>query len=105
MLDQQSVTLVPVSGPVQVQRLLLSVAVSAGSRGLGLMDPLFWDQQPLGQEALPLEGLFRFLQGAVERQQLPHRSLPLTEDRTILTVKSSAVMSESKDEQQRGRKA
>lgn len=80
MLDQQSVTLVPVSGPVQVQSLLLSVSVSAGSRGLGLVDPLFWDQQPLGQESLPPQGLLRLLQGAVEGQQLPDRSLPLTED-------------------------
>lgn len=73
-------TLVPVSGPVQVQRLLTSVRVSAGSRGLGLMDPLFRDLQPLRQESLPLEGLWRFLQGAVEGQQLPDGSLPLTED-------------------------
>lgn len=53
MLDQQPVTLAPVSGPVEVQRLLVSVTVAAGSGSLGLMDPLLGDLQPLGQEALP----------------------------------------------------
>ena len=80
MLDQQPVTLAPVSGPVQVQRLLVPVAVPAGSSGLGLVDPLLRDQQPLGQEALPPDRLVCLLQWAVEGQHLPHRSLPLTED-------------------------
>lgn len=80
MLDQQPVTLAPVSGPVQVQGLLVSVAVSPGPGGLGLVDPLLRDQQPLGQEALPPDRVVRSLQGAVERQHLPDRSLPLTED-------------------------
>ncbi len=81
MLNQQPVTLAPVSGPVQVQGLLVSVGIAAGSGGLGLVDPLLWDQQPLGQEALSLDRLVRLLQGAVEGQQLPHRSFPLTEER------------------------
>lgn len=55
MLDQQLVTLVPISGPVQVQGFLVSVSVMAGSGGLGLVDPLLWDQQPLGQEVLPVD--------------------------------------------------
>lgn len=80
MCDQQPVTLAPVSGPVEVQRFLVSVAIAAGSGSLGLMDPLLRDQQPLGQEALPPDRLVCLLQGAVEGQHLPHRSLPLTED-------------------------
>lgn len=80
MLDQQAVALVPVSGSVQVQGLLVSVAVAVGSGGLGLVDPLLRDQQLLGQEALPADRVLRLLQGAVQRQHLPHSSLPLTED-------------------------
>lgn len=80
-MDQQSVTLAPVSSPVQVQGLLVSVSITAGSGGLGLMNPLLRDKQPLGQEALPPDRLVCLLQGAVEGQQLPDRSLPLTEDK------------------------
>lgn len=83
MLDQQPVTPVPVTGPVQVQGLLVSVGIAAGSGGLGLVDPPLWDQQPLGQEALPADRLVRVLQGAVEGQHVPHRSLPLTEHRNM----------------------
>lgn len=78
MLDEQPVTLVPVSGSVQVQRLLVAVSVAASSCGFGLVDPLLRDQQPLGQETFPPHRLVRLLQGAVESQQLPHRTLPLT---------------------------
>lgn len=81
MLNQEPVTLVPVSGPVQVQGLLLSIAITTGSSGLGLMDPLLWDQQLLCQEALPADRLLRLLQWAVEGQHVPHRWLPLTENR------------------------
>lgn len=80
MLDQQAVALVPVSGSVQVQGLLVSVAVAVGSGGLGLVDPPLRDQQLLSQEALPADRVLRLLQGAVQRQHLPHSSLPLTED-------------------------
>lgn len=77
MLDQQSVTLAPVSGLVQMQGLSLSVCVTAGSSGLGLVDPLLWDQQLLRQEALAAGRLVRLLQGAVQGQHVPHGSLPL----------------------------
>lgn len=81
MLDQQPVTLAPVSSPVQVQGLLMPVSISMGPGGLGLVDPLLWDLKPLGQEALPPGRLVCLLQGAVEGQHLPHSSLPQTEDR------------------------
>lgn len=80
MLDQQLVTLVPITGPVQVQGFLVSVCVMAGSGGLGLVDPLLWDQQPLGQEALPADRLIRLLQGAVQGQHVSDGLLPLAED-------------------------
>lgn len=51
-MDQQSVTLVPVSGLVQMQGLLMPVHITASSGGFGLMDPLLRDQQLLCQEAL-----------------------------------------------------
>lgn len=80
MLDEQSVALVPVSGPVQVQGLLPFVAIAAGPSGLGLVDPLLRDQQLLCQESLPADRLNCVLQGAVEGQHVPHCSLPLTEN-------------------------
>lgn len=88
MLDQQPVALVPVSGPVQVQGLLVSVSVTQGSGGFGLVDPLLWDQQLLSQEALPPDRLLRLLQGAVQRQHLPHGSLPLTGKPKTLNFKT-----------------
>lgn len=90
MLDQQPVTLAPVPGTVQVQGFLVSVGVAAGSGGLGLVDPPLRDQQPLCQEALPPDRLVRLLQGAVQGQHLPHRSLPLTEDRDQSQLLESA---------------
>lgn len=95
MLDQQSVALVPGAGPVQVQGLLVSVAVPMGSGGLCQVDPRLWDQQLLGQEASPMQGLVRLLQGAVLAQHVPDGALALTEDAerlvTELPTKAAAA--------------
>lgn len=80
MLDQQSVTLVPVSSLVQMQGLFVSICMAAGSDGLGLVDPLLRDQQLFCEEALAAARLLRLLQGAVQSQHVPHRSLPLAEE-------------------------
>lgn len=80
VLDQQSVTLVPASGLVQMQGLLVPVGITASSGGFGLMDPLLRDQQLLCQEALTTDWLICLLQGAVEGQHVPHSSLTLAEE-------------------------
>lgn len=80
VLDQQSVTLVPVSGLVQMQGLSVSICITASSSGLGIVDPLLWDQQLLCQEALAADRLFRLLQGAMQGQHVPDGSLPLSEE-------------------------
>lgn len=79
MLDQQSVTLVPVSSLVQVQGLLVSICLTASSDGFSLVDPLLRDQQLLHEEALTVDRLICLLQGAMQGQRVPHSSLPLAE--------------------------
>jgi len=76
VLDQQLVAGVPAAGPVEVQRLLVAVPVTAGPHGLGLVEPPLRKQQPLGEEVLPPRRLLRRQQGAVEAQHLPHGTLP-----------------------------
>lgn len=80
MLDQQSVTLVPVSSLVQMQGLLVPICITASSDGLGLVDPLLRDQQLLDKEALTADRLICLLQGAMQSQHVPDSSLPLTEE-------------------------
>lgn len=80
VLDQQSVTLVPVSSLVQMQGLFVSICIAASSDGLGLVDPLLRDQQLFCEEALATARLLCLLQGAVQSQHVPHRSLPLAEE-------------------------
>lgn len=80
MLDQQSVTLVPVSSLVQMQGLLVSICHTASSDGLGLVDPLLRDQQLLREEALTADRLICLLQGAMQGQHVPDSSLPLAEE-------------------------
>lgn len=80
MLDQQSVTLIPVSSLVQMQGLLVSVCITASLDSLCLMDPLLRDQELLRQEPLTKERVVCLMQGAVEGQHVPHSSLPLTEE-------------------------
>lgn len=80
MLDQQPVTLVPVSRLVQMQGFLVSICITASSDGLGLVDPLLRDQQLLHEEAFPADRLICLLQGAMQVQHVPHSSLPLTKE-------------------------
>lgn len=87
MLDEQSVALVPVSGPVQVQGLQLFVAITPGPSGLGFVDPLLRDEQLLGEELLPADRLICVLQGAVQGQHVPHCSLSLTENKKQVPAK------------------
>lgn len=85
--DHQLVALVPVPGLEQEQRFSVPVALHARSDGLGLVDPLVRDAEPLRQEGLLGPGLGGLGELAVPVQELTHRLLPYAgerEDRALL---------------------
>lgn len=54
MLDDQPMTVIPVAGLVKVQGFTMFISLSAGTDGLGLMDPLDGDQQLFRKKLLLL---------------------------------------------------